>query len=144
MITSPREARHAATDQSTRHDAPTKSGHNSRSTCDFTKEYTDEQKARARKMLKAFDRWRELNPRAWQYVVYLAKELAGSGQRIGAQRLVEAVRAHDFCDVDGKPTRTNNSYTALISRTLVKQHPWLMDYIKLRRSVYDVILEGGD
>ena len=136
---SPREARHAAPRQSERHDAAAKSGINSRPTCDFTKTYTDEQKARARKVLREFESWRERNPQAWQYVEYLAQELAGSGQRVGSQRLVEAIRARDFCDVNGAPTRTNNSYTALISRTLVKQHPWLADYIKRKRSIYDVL-----
>ena len=140
-----KEARHAAPRQSERHDAAAKSGKDSRPTCDFTKvqrEYTPQQLENARRRMQQFSRWRELNPQAYGFLEYLAMELFEGKQRIGAKRLIEAVRSRDFTSVDGRPTTTNNDFGPIIARVLISERPELEGHIETRASVFDVLLDG--
>lgn len=97
---------------------------------------------RARKVLRGATEWYKSNPAAWRYIVRRAMHLAGEGQRIGVQRLVEEVRAHDFADITGGATKTNNSYVAVFARKLVSQWPPLAPYIVLRASALDAVMDG--
>lgn len=83
--------------------------------------------------------WQQDNPFAWAFIVRGAVRLASMGQRVGVQRLIEEVRAHDFADRYGKATKTNNSFVPVFSRQLVRRYPYLSDYIERRASVFDVI-----
>ena len=101
------------------------------------KEYTPEQLDRAVDVLEAACDWRADNPAAWAYIVRTAEALAAEGRRIGAQHLIELVRAKDFADVHGKPTRTNNSFAPVFARWLAQDHPEWASLIELRDSVLD-------
>ena len=102
--------------------------------------YTEEQLASAREKLSDAISWRLKNPSAWRYVVRTAQKQANEGKQVSGRQLVEAVRKKDFSDVDGKPTRTNNDYAAVIVRWLVMERPYLSKCIEFRRTALDEIM----
>lgn len=102
--------------------------------------FTDEEMERGREKLRRAHAWRAKNPRAWRYVIRCALNAAKNGRRVGGQELVEAVRAHEFTDEDGRPTTTNNDYAPIFARWLVAQFPQLDPLIERRVSVFDVLM----
>ena len=105
-------------------------------------EHVDDSIDRARRTLRRATDWYRRNPQAWRYIVRRAMHLAEEGQRIGVRRLVEEVRAHDFADIAGCATRTNNSFVPVFARKLVTQWPSLAPYIELRTSALDAVMDG--
>lgn len=105
--------------------------------------YTDEQLDRARHTLHDAITWQGENPRAWDFIVRTALDLGANGKRIGAQRLIEDVRARDFTDELGMPTKTNNNYAPVFARLLVYEHPHLLPLVELRSSAIDAIMHAG-
>ena len=106
------------------------------------KRYSNRTIENGRRVLREAAKWQRPTPPAWSYIVREALRLAAEGKRIGVQRLIEYVRAHDFADTEGKPTKTNNSFVPVFSRQLVRKYPRLSDYIERRASVFDVIGVG--
>lgn len=104
--------------------------------------HIEDSAARARKTLRMANEWYRCNPQAWRYIVRRAMHLAEEGQRIGVRRLVEEVRAHDFADIAGCATRTNNSFVPVFARKLVTQWPSLAPFIELRTSALDAVMDG--
>ena len=104
--------------------------------------HVDDSIDRARRTLRRANEWYRRNPRAWRYIVRRAMHLAEEGQRIGVRRLVEEVRAHDFADIAGCATRTNNSFVPVFARKLVTQWPTLAPFIELRTSALDAVMDG--
>ena len=102
--------------------------------------YTPEQLDRAEDMLHRFWQWRETNPAAWAFAEVFALDKAARGQRVSARAIIEAIRARDFADVSGRPTRTNNTHAAILSRVLTIEHPEITPHVERRVSVYDELL----
>ncbi|MBQ9021155.1 MAG: hypothetical protein IJ113_03955 [Eggerthellaceae bacterium] len=103
--------------------------------------YTDAQLYRARLTLHRAERWRENNPDAWNRMVAQALELAALKQPIAVQALLESVRKKAFVDRYGNDTRVSNGYRAIFARWLIAEYPETRPYIRLRNSVFDVLLE---
>lgn len=106
----------------------------------MTTTYTPEQLKRGRLKLLDAQAWRKDNPRAWHYIVRYALDAAANGRRLGGQEVVEAVRAHDFTDEYGRPTRVNNDHAAVFVRLLVAEYPQLDTLIERRASVFDLLM----
>ena len=101
--------------------------------------FTDEQRDRALDTLNHACQWRIDNPAAWAYIVATATALAAEGHRIGAQHLIELVRAKDFAYVHGVPTKTNNSFAPVFARWLAQDHPEWRPLIELRACALDTL-----
>lgn len=98
----------------------------------------------AARRVRKFYRWRELNPEAYLFAESMALTLVDAGQRIGGQRLVEAIRARDFIDLRGKPTKTDNSLAPLLVRAIIERYPEAAPLCERRTRAYDgVSLWGG-
>lgn len=104
------------------------------------KKYTPEQLDRAESTLNRFYKWREDNPQAWAFAEAIALNQAARGQRVSVRALVEAIRAHDLADVDGRPPKPNNDYAPIVARVLIIEHPEVSPHMERRRSVFDVLL----
>lgn len=104
--------------------------------------YSPEEIARGTEKLHRAEAWRSANPTAWACVVRHALDLAAMGQPISAQALIESVRMKGFVDCYGNDTRTNNSFASIIARWLAREYPQTARYIRLRRSVHDVLMGG--
>lgn len=102
--------------------------------------FTDEQMARAARVLERAEAWRRLNPEAWAFVVSLALRLAQAGEPISGRALVEAVRRKAFVDREGHDALVNNDYAAVFARWLWIEHPETRPYIKQRRTPFNCLL----
>ena len=105
--------------------------------------YTEQQTERGRRVLARAQMWRRENRDAWIRALSYAIGKAMHGERISAQAIIEDVRRVDFTDVHGKPTRTNNDFAPIIARWLAREYPDAAQYIELRRSVFDELMDGG-
>lgn len=119
--------------------SPSGSDTDSQSNTDVPK-YTPEQLDRAESTLNRFYQWREDNPQAWAFAEAIALNKAARGQRVSVRALVEAIRAHDLADVDGRPPKPNNDYAPIVARVLIIEHPEVSPHVERRRSVYDALL----
>ena len=94
--------------------------------------YSTKQLAYARGVLSDATIWRLRNPRAWAFVISTAEKQASENKQISGRQLVEAVRKKDFSDIEGKPTKTNNNYSAVFVRWLASEYPHLRGHIEFR------------
>lgn len=102
--------------------------------------YSEPQLAHGRTVLRHALAWREMNPRAWGYACAIALGDARNGKRVGSQRLVEIIRAHDFTDEAGRPTKVNNDFAPIFARWMIAEHPEVAPFVERRESVYDLLL----
>jgi len=103
-------------------------------------DYSETQLAHGRTVLRHALAWREMNPRAWGYACAIALKDAKGGRRVGSQRLVEIIRARDFTDEAGRPTKVNNDFSPIFARLLIVEHPEVAPFVERRESVYDAIM----
>lgn len=83
--------------------------------------------------------WMDANPDALRYIERRALEETAAGRRFSVRLLLEEARRKDFTDRRGHGTRINNVIAPALARRLVKAHPEVRPFVKLRRSMVDEI-----
>ena len=81
--------------------------------------------------------WRRLNPDLWCQIENYALNEALHQRQFAIKHILERVRWKDYADKQGNPVRVSNDFAPIWSRILVKKHPEIKPFIKLRPSIYD-------
>ena len=100
---------------------------------------------KARRLAADGERWRREEIGADQFITDYALSRAAEGKRFSGQELAELVRSHEFVNHrTGEPTSINNSLVAWLVRELVKRYPHLGPFVEMRRSIFDLLKDGGE
>lgn len=103
------------------------------------------QMQRARQLAADGERWRRDEVDANSFLTAYALARAAEGKRFSGQELAELVRNHEFTNHrTGEPTSINNDLVAWLVRELVKEYPHLRPFVVTRRSIFDLLEDGGE
>lgn len=83
--------------------------------------------------------WMSANPDALRYIERRALEETAAERRFSVRLLLEEARGKDFTDREGRETRINNVIAPALARALVREHPEIGPFVKLRRSMVDEV-----
>lgn len=82
-------------------------------------------------------RWTKSNPKAWYYMVELAKQEASLQQKISMRWIIEEARKKSFDASGGEVIGISNSLSPALARLLITEVPEARPYIELRHSSVD-------
>lgn len=88
--------------------------------------------------------WRTECPEAWQGFERISASCVAEQRDLSGDMLSDLVKSKDFTNHrTGKGVTLNNTLLPYIVRVLLREHPELRPYVKLRRSFFDALF-GGD
>ena len=73
--------------------------------------------------------WRKLNPRAWDYMVFLAQKEAACNKKVSVRLLIEEARREESLHV-----KLDNTCSPALARMLIREYPSLRKAISTRVS----------
>lgn len=83
--------------------------------------------------------WMGSNPDAMRYIERRALEETAAGRRFSVRLLLEEARKRGFSDREGRGTKINNVIAPAVARALIREHPEVRPFVKLRRSMVDEV-----
>lgn len=96
--------------------------------------FDDERRIIEGKIEKAFKRFHENNPHVYDQLVVMSKRLKSVGhKRYGIAGLFEMLRYNHAISTSGDKFKLSNNYRALYSRAIMKDHPELDGFFKIKQ-----------
>lgn len=83
--------------------------------------------------------WMRANPDAVRYIERRALEETEAKRRFSVRLLLEEARKRGFSDREGNRTKINNVIAPAVARALIREHPEVRPFVKLRRSMVDEV-----
>lgn len=80
-----------------------------------------------------YRKWKAEHPEIYALFERFALEFGSKQKRFGIKAIAERVRWEIETSWDGEDFKINNVYPSYVSRDLIRAHPWLAEFIELRR-----------